>query len=485
LDAGHDHYRNDEFRKAHQLAAKAAEEAKRERNFTQLVESLLLQMNCSMSLDRIPLAKKLAERAVTLAAEKCSPEIQANALLESGYLHLQFLEYACAEEQTATALILARENNLAALQADALVQLAELDRLRGRHEEALVFLRSAMRLADDLDTERARLETLQQQALTFGAMGRYVAALEALEQIEFEAKTPKLTDMVVESVMYQGDIYRAVGDFDYAERLYDKALDLSDRRKLPTKTPDILKRVGTLLLHRRDYTRALEWYGFAEKEVRKFRSERLFPFIYLGYATALNGLENYREATDYLWKALDLIAPDYMLHSELLSQILDQFSHSLTYLNEPAHAEKLTELARRVRELARTGIDSSHQVAMLHKTLIRDLDAILTSIEDQEISFFTQKGVRVDLNTGEVYTTGHRPTAQLSDNQLAMFRLLVKHQGHPVTNEELIATYQERAGTLYGLPRRAHYYIAEIRKKLGRNDIIKPVRGVGYVIPRA
>ncbi len=450
-----------------------------------LVESLLLQMNSCMSLGENAHAKKLADQAVKLASEKCTVETHANALVESGYLHLQFLEYVRAEEQTAAALILARDNELPALQADALVQLAELDRLRGRHGEALVFIRTAMRVGEGLDCERARLEALQQRASIHSSMGRYVDTLEGLEHVQSGASKAKLTDMEVESIMCQGDVYRAIGDFDYAERLYDKALDLSDRAGAQTKTPDILKRVGALLLHRRDFARALEWYGFAEKQVKRFKSERLFPFIYLGYATAYNGLENYREATSYLWKVLDIIAPDYMLHSELLSQILDQFSHSLTYLNEPAHAEKLTELARRVRELGRTGIDSSHQVAMLHKTLIRDLDAILTSIRDQEISFFTQKGVRVDLNTGEVYTTGRRATAQLSDNQLAMFRLLVKHQGHPVSNEELIATYQERAHTLQGLPRRAHYYVREIRQKLGRNDIIRPVRGVGYSIPRA
>ncbi|MDX9857639.1 MAG: tetratricopeptide repeat protein [candidate division Zixibacteria bacterium] len=474
-------YLQDEFGASFKASEKALKEAQRTKDFPRQVECLILQTKALMSTGEATKAKRLATKFVKMALDRCPQETYANALIESGYLFLQYLEYAKAEEQTAEALVIARDHGLAALEADALVQLASIDSLRQNHNQALVYLRQALHISDDADNSRSRLETMLQQGQVYGAMGNYEKALDLLEHVQ--SASMEQLELFVESLLCQGDIYRSVGDFDKAERMYDAALSASEKHDVSTKSADILKRVGNLLLHKRDFKRALEWFRFAEKETKRFKSQSLFPFVPLGYGTAYNGLGDYKQAIHHLKRAIEFIAPDFLLHSTILSQTLDQFSHAFGSLNKTGPSGQAAELSRRIRDLSKSGVDDSPHSGLLAQTLKRDLRDFITSLKKSAVTVFSRHGVRIDLISGEIYGEETLSIGQLSDLQLAIFNLLVEREGHFVSNTDIIKLYEEFAESLEGVPRRAHYFIAEIRKKLPVKHIIVTKRGRGYTIP--
>lgn len=474
-------YRQDDFAASLKASEKALKQAQKTKDFPHQVECLILQMKAQMSTGEATKAKRLATKFVKLALDKCPQETYANALIESGYLFLQYLEYAKAEEQTVEALVIARDLGLAALEADALVQLASLDGLRHNYSQALVYLRRALHISDDADNSRAQLETILQQGQVHGAMGNYERALDLFEHVQ--SASQELHELFVESLLCQGDIYRSVGDFDKAERLYDAALSACEKHDVSTKSADILKRVGNLLLHKRDFKRALEWFRFAEKETRRFRSQSLFPFVPLGFGTAYSGLGDYKRAIHHLKRAIEFITPDFLLHSTILSQTLDQFSHAFGSLNKTGPSGQAAELSRRIRDLSKSGVDDSPHSGLLAQTLKRDLRDFITSLKKSAVTVFSRHGVRIDLISGEIYGEETLSIGQLSDLQLAIFNLLVEREGHFVSNTDIIKLYEEFAESLEGVPRRAHYFIAEIRKKLPVKHIIVTKRGRGYTIP--
>ncbi|HUV30711.1 MAG TPA: tetratricopeptide repeat protein [Acidobacteriota bacterium] len=479
-----DRYWNDDFTSAMKLSEKGLIQAKASKDYERQIECLLIQMKSHMSSGEASKAKRLSATINKLASDKCSRSTYANALIESGYLYLQYLEYKQAEEFTVEALIIARDESLPDLEADALVQLASLDSLRQNFKEASVYLREALKISKHLKRTEAMLEAIIQQGLVCGTVGDYDRALELFEQVESLSEKHKLYDYQVESILNQGDIFRSIGDFDKAERLYNNALDKSDKRKVPTKTAEILRRVGNLLLHKQDFERALEWYRFCEKQIKKFKSESYFPFVALGFGTAYNGLEDYKRAVEYFWRVLDTIAPSYFLHSSILKQVLEQLSLSLGYLNKKSQSKQVGELAGKVRELTNTGIDSSHQTGLFIKKLENELNILIESLKTEQLTMFSRDGVRVDLKTGEIYGDGNLPINHFSNLQLEIFRLLVENEGTAVSNKRIIGCYETYVDDLQGVPRRAHYFIAEIRNKLGSKKIIKTETGSGYKIPR-
>jgi len=479
-----DRYWNDDFASALKLSEKGLKQAKASKDYERQVECLLIQLKSQMSLGESAKAKQLSKKAMKLSKSRCSFGSYANALIESGYLYLQYLEYKQAEDFTVEALIIARTESLPDLEADALIQLASLDSLRQNFKEASVYLREALKISGHLKRTEAMLETIIQQGLVCGAVGDYDRALESYERVELLSKKHKRYDYEVESILNQGDIFRSIGDFDKAERFYNNALDKSDKHEVSTKTAEILRRVGNLLLHRRDFEEALKWYRLCEEQTRKFKSESFFPFIALGFGITYNGLEDYKRAVEYFWRVLDNIAPAYFLHSSMLKQVLEQLSLSLAYLNKQKQSKQVGELASKVSELTNSGIDSSPQTGLLIKKLEGELNILIESIKTQQLTMFSRDGVRVDLKTGEIYGDGKLPRAKFTELQLEIFRLLVENEGTAVSNKYIIGCYEKRVDGMNQIPRRAHYFIAEIRKKLGSRKIIKTETGSGYKIPR-
>jgi tetratricopeptide (TPR) repeat protein len=476
------HYWKNEFEMALLLADKALALSVKLKDYYAQAESLLIQMKTQMSLGNSSEARKISDRLLSLVSKKCSIPVYINALIESGYLYQQYLEYKKAEELTVDAIILARDNDLIELEADALVQLATLDRYRRNFKEALIYIREAQKITQSSKRQEARIETILEKGLIFSASGDYEKALDVFEETETDSAKLKLYDYQVESILCRGDVFRATGDIDKAERLYDKALDISDKHGISTKTAGILKRVGYLLLHRREYEKALKWYAFAEEQITRFNSRSFFPFVFLGYGTAYNGLENYKKALGYFLKALDLLAPDYLVHADILRQIMEQLELSFRNLRQDKKGLSVLEILRRIDELVSTGVDSSHKTGQFAKIFERDLSELLKSIKSEGVSYFARAGVQVHLKTGAIYRDGKHPESYLSEIQLAIFNLLVKNESHPVNNRDIIGCYEKSVDVLEGVPRRAHYYIREIRKKLNRKGIIQTVKGAGYMI---
>ena len=167
-----------------------------------------------------------------------------------------------------------------------------------------------------------------------------------------------------------------------------------------------------------------------------------------------------------------------------MKQVLEQLSLSFGYLNKKQQSKQVGELASKVHELTNTGIDSSSQTGLFIKKLENELNILIESLKTEQLTMFSRDGVRVDLRTGEIYGDGELPINHFSDLQLEIFRLLVENEGTAVSNKRIIGCYEQYVDDLQEVPRRAHYFIAAIRKRLGSKKIIKTETGSGYKIPR-
>jgi len=473
----------DDFMKSIESAKKDFAFLVKKKNYVAQTDSMLFQMAWHMFLGNTFEAAELSDRLTKLAAEKCATPVYVTVLIESGYLYQHFLEYKNAEVFAVRALTLSRDNNLARLEADALLLLAILERFRRNYHNSLIYVRQAEKCARSSGHHQTTMAAMLVKGRTLTAMGDFEEALNAFEGIELESKKLKLPTCQTESIMLQGDVYRTVGDVDQAQRFYKRASSIPEKSNRPTITLDIFQRVGYLLLHKREYKKALDWYAFTHGHITRYNYKSYFPYVFLGYGMAYNGLENYKKALGYLWTALDLIAPSYLLNCDVLKQILEQLQFAFCSLHQEVKSKNLLDMSLRIDELLSKGADNSHQSTQFGKILEMEISELLRSVRLEEVPYLTRYGVRVQLDTGAVYGASKYPICILSEIQLRIFNLLIKHMGHPVSNREIIGCYQKSIDGIEGVPRRAHYYISEIRKKLDKKSIIHTVKGSGYMIP--
>ena len=88
--------------------------------------------------------------------------------------------------------------------------------------------------------------------------------------------------------------------------------------------------------------------------------------------------------------------------------------------------------------------------------------------------------MELDLRAREVTVSGER--IRLTQKEFDLLAHLVAHPGVVYTREELL----EHAWQLDypGGTRTVDVHIAQVRRKLGRPDVIETVHGVGYKTPR-
>jgi len=84
--------------------------------------------------------------------------------------------------------------------------------------------------------------------------------------------------------------------------------------------------------------------------------------------------------------------------------------------------------------------------------------------------------IRVDRETGTVTRAGM--TERLTRKELQLLKTLIRHEGRVVSREDL---YNEVWGSGYlGNTRTVDVHVKQLRRKLGRDDVILTVYGKGY-----
>jgi len=412
----------------------------------------------------------------------CESSIYIPALIACSNAQKTFLWYDEAERSIQKALGRAREYGLAQYEAEALMTLGTIKRTRYRFNEALLLMSEAYDIAVDGSFEGSIFDIIMEKAVTLAAIGDYYGALSLFKRIEKEAFDRGHEPSVEKCLVHQVDIYRSVGDIDKACRIEAKLLEWPDT--LHIRNPEYIKVIGALRISRGLYTEALDHYDIAMDIVTRLRAHPLLPIVYQGYCTVYQALGNHSNALESIWRAIGHMEPDFVFHREVLGTLLDQLSFSQRAVHDEKYSDRLSALAGKLKELSFTGIGESQFAEAAVQVLNEDIGRLFAEIRHDAIQMFAIRGVRVDLKQGFIYKSGTTAVNKLPPIQKAIFKLLVKNQGSPVSNLRIIKCYEERAEVLEGNPRRAQYFIHELRKRLGANDIIRSVKGCGYMIPR-
>jgi tetratricopeptide (TPR) repeat protein len=421
-------------------------------------------------------------KLLKVAAGNCPILYHHTALLECSEMYEIVLNNKKAKELATEALLLARKHNFPHLQSEALTHLARLNRYRRNYKAALALVREALRVIQPFLTGY-RLKAMVEKGSILIALGDYEGALDLFEEIEREALGLNLYDLLIKVAIYQADIFRTVGDLDKSREYLTKAMRISKQFKVFFPESEFGLQMGFHLLHKNNYEQALSCFIILEEQLTVMNWKITLPYVYLGCSSAYNGLENYKKAKKNCLKALDLIAPDYLFNCDILNQVLMQLQFSLRHLNQESKCKHVIDLSRRIDELTSSDIDNANSKEQLLNMLKDDISELIKSLKSNRPSYFTRKGIRVNLEDGAIYRLNKYPQGYLSDIQLLIFNILIKNMGHPVSHYDIVDSYTKNEYGMTGFPRRSHYFVGEIRKKLGVKSLIIPYRGKGYMIP--
>ncbi|MEJ5224616.1 MAG: response regulator transcription factor, partial [Anaerolineales bacterium] len=108
------------------------------------------------------------------------------------------------------------------------------------------------------------------------------------------------------------------------------------------------------------------------------------------------------------------------------------------------------------------------------KAAARRLQAASSSAARREVLTFEH--VRIDLGARTV-TVDEKPIT-LTAIEFDLLKTLAENRGRVLTREQLLESVW--GGSYYGEMRVVDVHLGHIRQKLGRDDLITTVRGVGY-----
>ena len=313
------------------------------------------------------------------------------------------------------------------------------------------------------------------------ARGDLFGAFEIIRLVERQARTKKDDEHLILILLQESDLFRVAGDIGSAYRLLD------DARKLPTfesglHSPEVIDTVGRILLATEDYDEAMNWYQKSQETVYDTRFFAKLPNVFLGYAQCWTGMQNYTKALEYLWQADDFIFGRYVDRWDVTIAMLRLLVRILPHIQYSEYAHSVKSVLSQLE----TPSDPIAGLRLLDKDraeLNRQIAEVVKTVRTNKVSVFTRKGVRVDLNSGEVFHDSDSAFSVLSPIQILIFKELVARSPLPVSNTKIVGSYEKNVAALEGVPRRAHYFISELRKKLGSRTIILTKRGSGYYIP--
>ncbi len=190
--------------------------------------------------------------------------------------------------------------------------------------------------------------------------------------------------------------------------------------------------------------------------------------------TASDGLTGLKAAKAY---KPDLIVLDLMLPGmdgiELLSRLRresDVYVILLTARTE--ETDKIVGLSVGADDYVTKPFSPRELVARI-KAALRRLKTVVASSESAVLAF---KRVRID--TGSRIVTVDDQPIELTAIEFDLLKALAENRGRVLTREQLLEKVW--GGSYYGEMRVVDVHLGHVRQKLGGDDLIATVRGVGY-----
>jgi len=101
-----------------------------------------------------------------------------------------------------------------------------------------------------------------------------------------------------------------------------------------------------------------------------------------------------------------------------------------------------------------------------------------TGVAEPPAAALTLGSLRIDPTAREVHLDGRE--IELTLREFDLLEYLVRHRGQVVTREQLLENVWDYRSL--GETRTIEVHVAQLRKKLGRRELIRTVRGLGYKV---
>jgi len=191
--------------------------------------------------------------------------------------------------------------------------------------------------------------------------------------------------------------------------------------------------------------------------------------------TAMDGMSGLKAARSF---KPDLIILDIMLPGidgiELLSRLRresDVYVILLTAKTE--ETDKIVGLSVGADDYV-TKPFSPRELTARVKAALRRIQAGVAS--DSETSIYSFRHLRMDVGA-RLVTVDENPI-ELTAIEFDLLRALIEHRGRVLSREQLLEKVW--GGEYFGEQRVVDVHLGHVRQKLGRDDLIVTVRGVGY-----
>src|SRR5260370_31367671 len=183
---------------------------------------------------------------------------------------------------------------------DALAQLASVDQLLARNEEALAQLNQALSIAREINDRSITGRILMSFGRFYKEQGRGAESLKALQMavVEFAAASEK--EELRKAFNQLGIAYLTLGDIRLAADAFGKSLGLD-------RSADNYLFAGTAFDSEREYLRAIEYYEKALTAFAQKRDMRSYEDVLTRIAQAHFELMNYDQALDYRSRSLGVL----------------------------------------------------------------------------------------------------------------------------------------------------------------------------------
>lgn len=424
------------------------------------------------------------QSAVRAALDKipmCStPSLQAECYIAVASILHACNDYKEAERCLGKGIVMARDEALEELEIEGALESARLNHKYWQLNSALFLIDRALEFCGEKGVVND-FDLLVEKSHILKSRGDLSDALQILREVERRIRADGEDERLFLILLQKCDLYRIAGDHDTSYRLYKDTLKLSTWHE-GLRSPEAVEIIGRFLLADRNYDQASFWYSVHEDLARKQRYFLIVPKYLLGLAQCWTGLQNYNKALEYVWQADDLIRGKYLARWDVTVSMLRTLEQILPQI-------RYSEYAQSIRSILNQLETPSDPVAGLRRQekdrveLNRQIAEVVKTVRTNKVGMFTRKGVRVDLNTCEVFHDKESPYSVLSPIQMIIFTHLVEKSPNPISNKQIVELYDLHNAEYTDVPRRGHYFISELRKKLGSRTIILTKRGSGYYIP--
>ncbi len=347
------HYLAEAPLEAIQRAETARALAHRHRHLLLEIQASFVLAKAHFQMGQLGESYQAAQASAELSAQLGDANLRLEALRLLATVSRERGELDLAANYLEEAILLAQQTRLPEAEADCLNQQAGIHHFKAEYAQALDKLTKALNIVRALENQISEANFLNNIGILRTELGQYTLALEAFlgayQLYQAEGHSPRNRAGNLASI---GNLYMEMGDFDQADRYYERAL--AEARRVPDQFLElqVLQLIAELAFKRQDYKKARDIHAQVALDGRGRGLERVLATSLEGLAKAQMALGEVRVAGQTLLEVLELARSkgwrstllDVLLSlgevSIQLSNLADAWAYGLEALDLSRQAER-------------------------------------------------------------------------------------------------------------------------------------------------